>query len=249
MLIYYSPLKYISAPNFEQFRQVWHAKYLGGFVVPSKAFDGLIGSFPIGFLVWETHQSRSKMRSIDEVTTEVLDKNAQPIGEKTFFNIPQIRHLNGWISRLKTSSINIPLKNAITPQTEKVKVSSWIESAIGYMYCNSNDLQHASQQTALFSSVYNGGNGFYVTVDNLWQIAIVFSVRRLIKPTWLNDRDQFLQPTQPLTDAFKTDCLIWMLFNGSNRQRQRFRMERQKMEHRQPLYPVYRGRSWRARTL
>ena len=52
MLIYYSPLKYISAPNFEQFRQVWHAKYLGGFVVPSKAFDGLTGSFPIGFLVW-----------------------------------------------------------------------------------------------------------------------------------------------------------------------------------------------------
>ena len=32
----------------------------------------------------------------------------------------------------------------------------------GYLYCNSNDLQHAGQQTALFSSVYNGGNGFYV---------------------------------------------------------------------------------------
>ena len=43
-----------------------------------------------------------------------------------------------------------------------------------------------------------------------------FFVRRLIKPTWLNDRDQFLQPTEPLTDEFKTDCLIWMLFNGSN---------------------------------
>jgi hypothetical protein len=32
----------------------------------------------------------------------------------------------------------------------------------------------------------------------------------------LNDRDQFLIPTEPLTDVFKTDCLIWMLFNGSN---------------------------------
>ncbi len=41
-------------------------------------------------------------------------------------------------------------------------------------------------------------------------------MRRLIKPTWINDRDQFLQPTQPLTDEFKNDCLIWMLFNGSN---------------------------------
>jgi len=44
----------------------------------------------------------------------------------------------------------------------------------------------------------------------------VFAVRRLIKPTWLNDRDQFLQPTQPLSDEFKSDCLVWMLFNGGN---------------------------------
>ena len=37
-----------------------------------------------------------------------------------------------------------------------------------------------------------------------------------MKPTWINDRDQFLQPTGELTDEFKNDCLIWMLWNGSN---------------------------------
>ena len=26
----------------------------------------------------------------------------------------------------------------------------------------------------------------------------------------------FLQPTKPLSEDFKNDCLIWMLFNGSN---------------------------------
>ena len=68
----------------------------------------------------------------------------------------------------------------------------------------------------LMSSVFGIGRGFFVTKDNLWQAAIVFSVRRLIKPTWINDRDQFLQPSQPLSDEFKSDCLVWMLFNGSN---------------------------------
>lgn len=67
-----------------------------------------------------------------------------------------------------------------------------------------------------FSSPYGGGNGFYITEENLWQAAAIFSVRRLIKPTWQNDRDQFLQPTEPLSDEFKSDCLLWMLFNGSN---------------------------------
>ena len=68
----------------------------------------------------------------------------------------------------------------------------------------------------MLSSVFSAGNGYYVTKDNLWQAAVVFTVRRVIKHTWLNDRDQFLQPTEKLSDAFKTDCLIWMLFNGSN---------------------------------
>jgi hypothetical protein len=68
----------------------------------------------------------------------------------------------------------------------------------------------------LLSSGYGSARGFFVNAANLWQAAIVFSVRRLVKPTWQNDRDQFLQPSQPLTESFKSDCLVWMLFNRSN---------------------------------
>ncbi|MCX7299886.1 MAG: hypothetical protein NTX73_05830 [Rhodobacterales bacterium] len=76
-------------------------------------------------------------------------------------------------------------------------------------------MQHAAT-TGLLSSGYGNAGAFFVTEDNLWQAAVVFSVRRLIKPTWLNDRDQFLQPSHPLSDEFRSDCLVWMLFNGSN---------------------------------
>lgn len=68
----------------------------------------------------------------------------------------------------------------------------------------------------LFSSGYGSARGFFVTANNVWQAAIVFSVRRLIKQTWLNDRDQFLQPSEPLTEEFKSDCLVWMLFNSNS---------------------------------
>lgn len=40
-LAMFSTLKYVNAPTLEIFRNVWNAKYLGGFVVHSKAFDGL----------------------------------------------------------------------------------------------------------------------------------------------------------------------------------------------------------------
>ena len=85
------------------------------------------------------------------------------------------------------------------------------------MLSGGNDLQHAEQQTVIFSSGYGSARGFFITDKNLWQAAVVFAMRRAIRPTWLNDRDQFLQPTEPLTDEFKTDCLMWMLFNRSNR--------------------------------
>lgn len=213
----FSKLKYVNAPNFEQFRQVWKAKYLGGFIVHSKAFDGLAGNFPIGFLVWQTNQNAKKKMPISEITTEVLDKKAQLIGDKSFYNLPNKTFLNVWLARPKANkTIVIPLKNAISPMTGSARVSNWSENAIAYMYCGVNDIQHANQQTVLFSSPYGGGNGFYLTPENLWQAAVIFSVRRLIKPTWINDRDQFLQPTAKLSDEFKTDCLIWMLFNGSN---------------------------------
>ncbi|MGD9887826.1 MAG: hypothetical protein AB7S56_00980 [Halothiobacillaceae bacterium] len=221
VLAMFSTLKYVNAPNFEQFRQHWHAHYLGGFVVHSKAFDGLKGDFPIGFLIWKTDQNATKKTPLLEISAEVLDKNAQPQGEKKFYNLPNKQLLTNWIGRQKSNTNDvIPLINAVTPTTatQGVRRTQWADGAIGHMLSDSNDLQHSSTMTALFSSVHSIGHsgGFFVTEDNLWQAAIIFAVRRLIKPTWLNDRDQFLQPTAPLSDEFKTDCLIWMLFNGSN---------------------------------
>jgi hypothetical protein len=215
-LAMFSKLKYVNAPNFEQFRERWNAKYLGGFVVHSKSFDGLKGDFPIGFLVWKTDQRAHVKTPLREVVTEVLNKHARPIGEKTFYNLPKNSYLNIWMPRLKTDATHIPLKNAVHPQTGHAKVTSWRSDAIGYLLSNSNDLQHSGTLTALFSSVCSQGNGFHITPENLEKATVVFAVRRLIKPTWLNDRDQFLQPTERLTDEFKTDCLLWMLFNGSN---------------------------------
>jgi len=211
-LAMFSTLKYINAPNFEAFRERWTAKYLEGFLVHSKAFDGLNGHFPIGFLIWDL----SLDDSADAVATIALDKFGNAVGEKTLFDLPNSRLLNGWLKRLNTSRQIIPLKNAITPQTAHAKVTSWHEHAIGYLFANSNDLQNSGTKTAIFSSVYSAGNGYYITSENLWKAVIIFTVRMIIPHSWQNHNDQFLQPSQPLSDDFKSDCLVWTLFAGKN---------------------------------
>ena len=215
-LAMFSTLKYVNAPNFEQFRAQWHAQYLGGFVVHSKSFDGLKGDFPIGFLVWKTDQLATRKLPMSEVVTEVLNKNAVPMGEKTFYNLPKSSYLNVWMPRLKTDATHIPLKNAVHPQIGHAKVTSWRSDAIGYLLSNSNDLQHAGTLTALFSSVCSQGNGFHITPENFEKAAVVFCVRLLVKHSWTNHNDQFLQPSEALPEEFKFDCLVWMLFHGKN---------------------------------
>ena len=217
-LAMFSKLKYVNAPNFELFRNHWNARYLGGFIVHSKSFDGLKGDFPIGFLIWKTNQKAKKVDFISEIITDVLDKNVNPIGSKTFYNLPSTTFLNSWVKRPKINKTPvIPLKNAVSPASRIIDVRGryWSDDAIGSLYLSSNDVQ-STRTTAIVSSGFNSAGAFFVNVENLWKAAIIFSVRRLIKPTWINDRDQFLQPIKELPEDFKTDCLVWMLFNGGN---------------------------------
>lgn len=213
----FSTLKYVNSSNFQIFRERWNAEYLGGMVVPSKSFDGINGNFPIGFLIWKTDQN-SRRNSISEITCEVLDKNANPTGEKKFFNIDSNQFLSNWVVRPKANNIDIiPLKNAITPATanKDLRGTKSADNAIGTLIIKGPDVQNASTQ-GIVSSGYGSAGTIFIIEENLWQIAIIYSVRSLVKATWLNNRDQFLQPTQSLTEEFKNDCLIYMLFNGNN---------------------------------
>ena len=148
----------------------------------------------------------------------MLDKNATPIGEKQFYCFPKAKLLGDWLKRPKANNTEvIPLKNAIRPATttKDLRGTKWSDNAIACMFCQGSDMQHV-HATALLSSGFSSAGSFFVNPENLWKAAIIFSVRKLIKQTWLNDRDQLLQPSEPISEEFKNDCLIWMLFNGSN---------------------------------
>lgn len=115
-LAMFSKLKYVNATNFEQFRKTWNAEYMDGFIVDSKSFEGLKGNFPIGFLIWKTLNNKKEHIPITEISTEILDKKAQPIGEKKFYNLPTDIYLNKRIERPRANQEEkIPLSNILTP--------------------------------------------------------------------------------------------------------------------------------------
>ena len=204
-LAMFSTLKYLNAPNFEKFRDNWNAEYQGGFIVHSKAFDGLSGNFPIGFLIWKTNLTSNKKTPITEISADVLDKKAQRIGEKKFFNLPISTYLNVWMDKLETNQeLAVPLSNAVTvSKNPRMKMSC--DDMRGFLFAGNNDFQNAPTGTLIASSIYTGrnGGGVYINDKNLWQAAVVFAVRLLIRHTWINHNDQFLQPSEPLTEEFR----------------------------------------------
>lgn len=221
----FSTLKHINSQTCETFRAVWQAKYLGGFVVHSKAFDGLKGDFPIGFLIWKTSNviasdaKQSKYAFPSEISCEVLDKNANAIGEKKFYNTLAKDCLSNWIARPKPNDEKcVPLTNAFTPPSGERKDqrgTKWSDDAVGYMCTGTNDFQHVNY-VFLLSSGASMGHGAFVNEKNLWQCVALFAVEHLIDHTWINHNDQFLQPNCELPQEFIDDCLIYMLFHGKN---------------------------------
>lgn len=213
-LAMFSTLKYVNAPNFEPFRRKWQARYLDGFVVHSRAFDGLKGDFPIGFLIWDT----ADKVPLNRVSVNVLDRQGALIGEKAYAVQPASTYLNVWMNKtIGMGPLALPLSNALSV-SKNPRLKRQFTGAIAYLYASNNDLQHAGQETLITSSIYTGGNGggVWLTENNLCRAAVTFAVRLLVSHTWQNHSDQFLQPSQPLSDAFELDCLVWMLFAGKN---------------------------------
>ena len=130
----------------------------------------------MGFLAWDT----SVNEPLVSIETTALDKDGNGVGDKSFYNLPNDGFLSNWMARLKKNDAEaVPLINAITAttKTEHVRNTKWSDGAIGHFFCNGNDLQNAGTMTAIFSSVHSIGHagGYFITEENLWQAAIVFS--------------------------------------------------------------------------
>jgi hypothetical protein len=89
-----------------------------------------------------------------------------------------------------------------------------LEKQIGILNYRGNDFQHESY---IFIDNFGAENStkFSININNLIEVAIYLSVRKVVKPIWLNDRDQFLFPNDGWEKdiEFQNDCLTYTLFN------------------------------------
>lgn len=195
-LAVFSTLKILQGPNFTGFRQLFRAKLGRIFLVPANTFDNVRGAFPIGFQIWDT----AVKEEFKMTTADIYDAHGDLIGKKNIYAYQKGTFIIDWLR----------------PFYDKEG------KRIAYLRFLGTDFQN---NNGVFLTLKPSQNdlkqvkGNWVTRKNLIQMCIYFSVRHCIEATWINDRDQFLYPSNNWVNdiEFQTDCIIYTLFHSQNR--------------------------------
>ena len=189
----FSKLKFLQGPDFSTFRSCFQPDIRKIFLVPANTFDNVVGAFPIAFQIYNL-QTKSPFVSFE---ADVYDKAGDFLGTKKIVSPDGQKYISKWITSFKDDSRPI---------------IGWNEGA------TRNDFQSCRQFCILSSKSQNNSQprGVWITDYNLMPVAVSYASRKIIEPTWLNDRDQFLAPADSWAGdmTFQADCLVWSIFNN-----------------------------------
>jgi hypothetical protein len=213
----FSTLKYINSNNDQKFRdRVFQFGFENGFVFSSANFSGTQASnpFPVGFFVWDL--AKHKKLEAQKLEVTVLDDDTSKIGRKLIVSEHRDRFLSKWIDRVAATEIFPPLGSAISVKGGNTDVRDRVaKDFLASLMCNGNDVQHHNN-VALLSGPYVSAGALSIVPDNFDKAMVVHAVRKNVRKTWLNDRDQFLMPESKPGVAFVRQCVVWSLFADSN---------------------------------
>ncbi len=211
----FSKLKYIISDYDQSLRdKVFRYKFRRGFLFNSKSFEGCRSEFPVGFLIWNLLQKVPLEEQ--KISLDVYNERGEKIAEKIFCPTNRKDFLNKWISRVPNVKKLPPLSSALNIVAgNKNRRDRVAENFLASFICVANDFAH-QHQTSFLSAPYVSAGALSVTPQNFEQAMIIHMVRRLPKANWLNDKDQFMQPTKELSREFISDAVIWSLFALSN---------------------------------
>jgi len=211
----FSTLKYLNAPDSVAYRDKhFNFKYEKGFLFHSKCFHGVTGNFPISFLIWNL----SKKSEAKSVEIDIANSLGATIGIKHLRLIDKNDVLNNWFKRPQNSNDYIlpAMSNGITVKDGNTDTRHRARPDFLASICSKgNDFQNAKYVTILSSPSVSAG-AFSVIKENFEKALTLHAVRKIPKPTWLNDRNQFLIPQTEPTKVFINDCVVWSLFSNSN---------------------------------
>lgn len=198
----FSKTTWITGEDSEEFYKYWTRRYdfVSGFLVPSKVFRGTKGSWPVMFSIWKRKPEPNFDLKQTHIRLDVFDEKLEKVGVKDyvpfFADVVKLKDFidKGILKNLKKIP-TIPLKNDYEVYDKGTPYIDYMyEGGLGYLRTIANDVQNSSAKLMLLSRPYGGDNhnGLTIVPENFEDCLFVYGIRKSIKTTWLNDKDEFL---------------------------------------------------------
>jgi len=215
---------YFTGEKTKELREFMGKKYKfkGGFVFNAKEFSG-VKSWPLIFAIFECGVQEDS----NEFHFDILERQGLDIvktGVKTFYNTDVLVSSKNWLKskwvETKDSVLMPPTTNGfdISPDNKNAK-NTVKPNFIGFLHNNSNSVQFNGQYVGIYSMPFASSHGVSFDSQGFWEAIMMFNARKLIKLTWLNDKDEYLAPNEKHEkyEFFKILSLVRCLFSdGSN---------------------------------
>jgi len=208
---------WLCSTYYAAFRDYWAGLYGGvsGFLFQASEFESVKSRWGVLFTLWEGGVKglpayQVKAREGDEIVT---------IGTKTLYNSGG-REASKWVREPLRRA-----KGADAPQLSsglRVKTGgrrSLMPGALYFFGNNANNLQDSGTLVYNVSSADTRNSGLPVLPPNWRRAVALYGARKLVRSTWVNDKDEYLAPpAEGLSDyeLWVNDCHIYAILHKSN---------------------------------
>jgi hypothetical protein len=219
----FSPMLFMSGSDYKLFRDFFYEKYSyeKGFIMNAKNFDD-VSDWGLSFSIWSKNNQKKH-----DLNFSVLEFNGDEYGitkinDKKIISFSEENSMKKWTkSKIKKVVENdcLTLSSALSVKqyNNKRDINSFGE------FLNSGNNTYFNNREVFIGTtkMMSGNNRSYpIKSDNFYNVTSAFASRKLIHPTWYNQKDEYFIPNENNNSYvnFKFDSVIISIFNNSSQQ-------------------------------
>lgn len=221
----FSPTLFLSGDSFKAFRTKFFNNFAFDNAIQFKAshFADVADTWGISFSLWHNGVTENKT-DFDYTLVDNIEGEIVETGKKNVYNGDNGLTASKWVREITKGMKTYDAINVTSAINIKKEAGSrkgmLVKNAIGYFYCNSNNIDKNVSSVGMFSTAFSAGIGVSVIPENFDRCTTFFAARKLIEKNWVNSKDEYLAPdtTNEHWNEFVNDSLIYSLFHTSSNQ-------------------------------
>ena len=239
-IAFFSKPMFLTSEGFSDFRKKVLCKYGfgSGFLMNSNEFADT-KSWGLSFSIWKKNGKENNFNF------DVLVKNENleiiKFGDKVFYNCDTQKSAGDWVRKgLKNlkKTVKPNLSSSLTVSQKNKKTS---EESFGTMNNNSNQIYKSGTEVFITTSPSSLNANVDILPFNFYKVVSLFTVRKSIKMTWINEKDEYLAPNEDslISTNFDVDSIVYSLFNNGSQQ-----SSLRKIEYKDQLWDIKNEFFW-----